>query len=728
MEAGDFPHLDTETDTTLKDLDFDQIRQERFDRNRHFLESVNPTFAAKVFPGHEHEGKHLSAREQAAVTIQRFWRGFKGREAYVSALWEKFEKEEEEQQEKVKYQMEEGELLVENHQLEVLLDDGRTTRRNAERRYISKVITIQRAWRTYLEKQASEGSKSNTDNHGNDKDNLKSGKVKRSNPFENVTDDTISEDIETESSETFMYNPLTENVKATESWVKKSPLINNFFRIDNKSKNEEKLNIHELSPKQQRKHNLLSKAHEFVQLKKLDSKVLPFDLHLHIAEGESSESKSFDIEGGNIMSTEMPPSVDGDKSGVASPHSQVHSEFNEPVCNVKVNVEDSDINGKTNSKGDNCVDTVNKHHVKGNNPFIEKSLGADNSSICDTNHSESQNTCDTKEGNSHLNAKGNKSTCDTTKESNSCQTKDKQEIGQIVTVNSKGSNSGRKDDVESAFDVYNIETALPYIDWSSLEEKLKAASEEARLIQEARRNDREEIRKKLAMGGEDGLDDDDDDDDEITYKKPNIQSRLHSGLQICFMNESPGDTDNEGLSPRQHEIHDNVKLMKNVSNLVDSDNNLSSVTDLNNPTPPTTSIQSSSPPRLKPGEDNVKTEDFHSRQEQLQNEAKMALAQVGIPGLGEKHRKKLSLRQLQQMNLTSIQVLYNDLQTQIESLNEELVHLLMERDELHMAQDSMLVDIEDLTRRAEELAERANRTGGNKGNKTNSVNGKLPAR
>jgi hypothetical protein len=64
---------------------------------------------------------------------------------------------------------------------------------------------------------------------------------------------------------------------------------------------------------------------------------------------------------------------------------------------------------------------------------------------------------------------------------------------------------------------------------------------------QARRNDREEIRKKLAMGGEDGLDDDDDDDDEITYKKPNIQSRLQSGLQVnvllilfsnmsCFMN------------------------------------------------------------------------------------------------------------------------------------------------------------------------------------------------
>lgn len=57
-------------------------------------------------------------------------------------------------------------------------------------------------------------------------------------------------------------------------------------------------------------------------------------------------------------------------------------------------------------------------------------------------------------------------------------------------------------------------------------------------------------------------------------------------------------------------------------------NNLSTMADLNNPAPPSGSVESTSPPRLKPEEDKTKADDFHSRQEQLQNEAKLALAQV----------------------------------------------------------------------------------------------------
>lgn len=50
------------------------------------------------------------------------------------------------------------------------------------------------------------------------------------------------------------------------------------------------------------------------------------------------------------------------------------------------------------------------------------------------------------------------------------------------------------------------------------------------------------------------------------------------------------------------------------------------------------------------------------------------------------------------MNVAQLQIIINDLHSQIEVLNENLVEYLMSRDDLHMEQDSMLVDIEDLTR------------------------------
>lgn len=61
-------------------------------------------------------------------------------------------------------------------------------------------------------------------------------------------------------------------------------------------------------------------------------------------------------------------------------------------------------------------------------------------------------------------------------------------------------------------------------------------------------------------------------------------------------------------------------------------------------------------------------------------------------------KRRVSRQMLTDMNIAQLQIIVNELHTQIERLNENLVHFLMERDELHMSQDSMLVDIEDLTR------------------------------
>ncbi|NXI30914.1 SCHI1 protein, partial [Sterrhoptilus dennistouni] len=115
--------------------------------------------------------------------------------------------------------------------------------------------------------------------------------------------------------------------------------------------------------------------------------------------------------------------------------------------------------------------------------------------------------------------------------------------------------------------------------------------------------------------------------------------------------------------------------------------------------------------------------DFLSRQKKLQAEAKMALAmakpmakmQVEVE---KQNRKKSPVADLVMVESPSLQGFNSPVdmgkippwdaprtsQTQEflpgSGLNEELVQLLLIRDELHTEQDAMLVDIEDLTRSA----------------------------
>lgn len=225
---------------------------------------------------------------------------------------------------------------------------------------------------------------------------------------------------------------------------------------------------------------------------------------------------------------------------------------------------------------------------------------------------------------------------------------------------------------------------------------------------ERRRNDREEIRRKLAMGV------DDDQFMERPYRKPSLHSRLQSGmnLQICFMNETASDcesqcSDTESTQDREIET-DRVSTSSSNSKA-------------STPQPTRTRTSNSE------SDIREKEVDFFARQAQLQAEARLALAQakemarmqmeiekqqkkkspiaeivresfhkIGVPFPDSKRR--ISRQILTDMNVAQLQVIANDLHTQIESLNEDLVTLLMERDDLHMEQDSMLVDIEDLTK------------------------------
>ncbi|XP_058655492.1 schwannomin-interacting protein 1 isoform X3 [Onychostoma macrolepis] len=259
------------------------------------------------------------------------------------------------------------------------------------------------------------------------------------------------------------------------------------------------------------------------------------------------------------------------------------------------------------------------------------------------------------------------------------------------------------------------ESQLPPMDWAALERHLaglqfrEQQNHNHGLIRtnstNAQKNERESIRQKLALGSF-------FDDGPGIYSscsksgKPSLSSRLQSGmnLQICFVNDSGSDKDSDADDSKTE-------------------------TSLDTPLSPMSKQSSSYSDRDTTEDDSESLEDmdFLSRQKKLQAEAKLALAmakpmakmQVEVEKQNRKKspvadllphmphiseclmKRSLKPTDLRDMTLGQLQVIVNDLHSQIEGLNEELVQLLLMRDELHMEQDAMLVDIEDLTRHAQ---------------------------
>ncbi|XP_051965945.1 schwannomin-interacting protein 1 isoform X1 [Xyrauchen texanus] len=259
------------------------------------------------------------------------------------------------------------------------------------------------------------------------------------------------------------------------------------------------------------------------------------------------------------------------------------------------------------------------------------------------------------------------------------------------------------------------ESQIPAMDWAALERHLVGLQFREQQKHNhglnrtnstnAQKSERESIRQKLALGSF-------FDDGPGIYTtcsksgKPSLSSRLQSGmnLQICFVNDSGSDKDSDADDSKTE-------------------------TSLDTPLSPMSKQSSSYSDRDTTEDDSESLEDmdFLSRQKKLQAEAKLALAmakpmakmQVQVekqkrkkspvadllphmPHISECLMKRsLKHTDLRDMTLGQLQVIVNDLHSQIEGLNEELVQLLLMRDELQMEQDAMLVDIEDLTRRAQ---------------------------
>ncbi|CAC5421582.1 unnamed protein product [Mytilus coruscus] len=418
-----YPRLNTESDTTLEKPDLEQLRHDRLERNIEVMKAFNPAITKELFPGEKKEENYL---EHCATCIQRHFRGYQGRKKYVELLYQQFSQQEQERFERIMQQTEEGELLVENHQLEVLLDDNTTTRRNRARKYISQVITIQRAWRRYCN---AKDKKQIVDSEEKDGDSEKSVmKVTHSN--EPLLDKILSDKFSRESTpddrvarsslspcRNILLNKLksdtdTDSVSSDYS-VEISAPLREFSDIHIYEKNEltdssastGKLErrvreTEEDFSRRVRKTNLLSIAQEFAELKKVNADALPFDLHKSqnlVEETSSSECSS-------ATSSKNP------------------SEMNTP----------SEVRS---------------------NPFQDVSATSETK---------------TKDLNSNsikemlLNERKNKSSPNQSPKRSAVN-------GQLKQTNDI--------DGQDDFDVYNIETAIPQMDWDTLEQQLQQAAE-----------------------------------------------------------------------------------------------------------------------------------------------------------------------------------------------------------------------------------------------------------
>ena len=213
-----------------------------------------------------------------------------------------------------------------------------------------------------------------------------------------------------------------------------------------------------------KKHNFLKLAHKFVELKKVDASILPFDLHKY--------SDYTDIDGASVeKATEKNhnrPTLDEDPHMMAEILSQSGESFSSVVNKVEFDENE-------NSKAPCDISEIHLDHIdsgKSNNERTEE---------IETKNSDDSNETDALIKTSTMVSGGG-------------------EIGMVALAGNQdrlrddATNSGKsqKSDKDSSafdedlcpFDVYNIETALPDINWETLEESLKKASEEEKLRQE----------------------------------------------------------------------------------------------------------------------------------------------------------------------------------------------------------------------------------------------------
>ncbi|XP_070539372.1 IQCJ-SCHIP1 readthrough transcript protein-like isoform X2 [Ptychodera flava] len=603
---------------------------------------------------------NLSKEEKAAICIQCHFRGYLGRKKYLELLYEQFNQEEEMRMQRTLKQVEEGELLVENHKLEVEFDDNTSIRRNRSRYYITKVITIQRAWRAYLLNKAN-------------RDNLLSCEE-----ADQEDDDEDESPLETdESSQSEMSD--TESTAQESNTVSAS---NSSDMLSVKSREDES----EGANSREEYVQALSTMHD------LESSVELDDAEFARLQQAIEDKKNKNIN--NLSLAEEFANIDVVNPEVAA-STEIQSEYESDGRFDGASASQDKMSGRQSrmDRYDSATESEERSEVEENENIVEKeeteSLEKGNTESDELRDHENNTMDDSDRTEKSGNSEQIRTECS---EEKSSDLSHKQTEEKSPTTPPEGT-----------FDVYNLEeTTLPVMDWASLEAHLANISKEEQSARESQRSNREEILRKLAMAGED----DEIEGDIYGKGKDKLSTRLQGGmnLQICFVNDSLSDSEvneEDGDSPRS-------PVTYNKEN------------DAVTPKSPSKETKV----EIKEPEEE---EDFAVKQARLQEEARLALAQArpmarmqievekqqrkkspvaelaGAAGLTEiteglSGKRMLRKQTLVTMTVSQIKTIVNDLRSQIENLNEELMQQLIVRDELQMEQDSKLVDIEDLSR------------------------------
>ncbi|VDM97605.1 unnamed protein product [Thelazia callipaeda] len=233
----------------------------------------------------------------------------------------------------------------------------------------------------------------------------------------------------------------------------------------------------------------------------------------------------------------------------------------------------------------------------------------------------------------------------------------------------------------------NLDTCLPQLDFNKLEEKLNCAAEE-RLVTE-RKLLGEQVRRRLALQV-----------DQYTagpvprvYTRPsksNLGFRLQTAmnLQVCYISDLKDEDEREEEESSDDDCF--VPKSKSAPNL------RSSVIDGSN-------LNAS---QLRQAISVINKEE---KRQVLEEETKLMLAKAKQAAKMQMEIEKLntdrfittippktSRLQLSKMTRRQLIEMSEQLIKCIDEENAELMRLLVEKDSLHMQQDSMLVDIEDL--------------------------------